>query len=208
MSGYVPLDIARWSNGDASALKGTFGYQVIRGLPFQISPIRFDTSHQQLVEIAVQSAARWVIIAHRLNETHLLEGEPIGRVIANYRFHFQNGEIVTVPVRERFEIGFVPAQYELQYFGHQPFLAVPDRFDILMPRETGRWEATGFRQMETDSAWPDRFFLWAWENPSRHVPIDCMSIEPKGREFLVGGVTVSSLAEHPFGREPRRPVII
>lgn len=208
MFDYTPLDITRWSNGDANTVKGPFGSQVIRGLPFIISPIRFGKMHQQRVEISVQSLARWIIIAHGLNESYLLDGELVGCIVAHYGFHFHNSSSVTIPVRERFEIGFVPPRYDLRYFGHQPFLAVPDRFDSLMPREAGRWEATGLRQMETGSAWPERFFLWAWENPYPDLSITCLSIEPQERDFLIGGVTVSSLAENPFGREPRRSVKI
>ena len=37
---------------------------------------------------------------------------------------------------------------------------------------------------------------------------DRLLIEPQDRAFLVGGVTLSTLDEDPFGREPRRPVKI
>jgi hypothetical protein len=212
MADYTPLDIARWSNTNTSGVPGgmigPFGSQVLRGLPFDIHPVAFGAGHNQPLEIPLQAQARWVIIAHQLQESYLQEGEPAGRVIAHYCFHLQRQAPTVVPIRERFEIGFVPHHFELQYFGQQPFLAVPDRFDGLLPRDSGRWEDTGTRQMEAYSAWPERFFLWAWENPHPEQELTCLSIEPQGRAFLIGGVTLSSLAEDPFGREPRRPVKI
>ena len=212
MSDYIPLDLVRWSNVDADALpeglRGPFGPQALRGLPFNISPIHFDGDHQQPVEIPMSSPARWVIVAHQLRESRIHEGDPVGRVIAHYRFCFEDGEPVVVPIRERFEIGFVPDVWTIQFFGQLPFLAVPDRLDGLMPREAGRWEHTGFRLTEAYQADPDRFFLWAWKNSQPERKLTGMVIEPEDRAFVVGGVTLSTLAENPFGREPRRPVTI
>ncbi|HVO71186.1 MAG TPA: CehA/McbA family metallohydrolase, partial [Aggregatilineaceae bacterium] len=212
MSEYTPLDVARWSNREAGAnsakTKGPFGPQVLRGLPFDINPICFDSDCKDVLEIPIQASARWIIIAHGLSETRLLEGEPPGQTVARYRFHFPGTEPLVVPIRERFEIAFIPPTIGLQYWGQSPFLAVPDRFDSLMAREAGPWEQTGFRQTEVNSAWPERFFLWAWENPYPDREVACLSIEPLGCAFQLGGITLSSLAEDPFGREPGRPVKI
>lgn len=208
MSGYTPLDISRWSNVDTSIETGQLGPQTLRGLPFNIHPIHFGDSSSQTIEIPIQSSARWVIIAHSLFDSRVIEGEPPGQIVARYRFSFDDAEPVVVPVRERFEIAFVPPEWRLQYWGQSPFLAVPDRFDSLMPRDAGPWAQTGSRQSEVNQAAPERFFLWAWENPHPDRALDCLSIEPLGRGFQVGGVTLSTLAEHPFGREPRQPVRI
>lgn len=209
MSDYTPLDIGRWSSEDAGE-RGfePFGTQIIRGLPFDLCPIHFNKTINQPLEIPIQSHANWIIFAHRLNESHLLEGDVVGHTVAHYCFNLQNGVTVAAPIRERFEIGFVPPHYDLKYYGHHPFLAVPDRFDYLMPRDSGYWTATGFRQVELDSAWPERFFLWAWENQHPVLQVQSLRIEPLGCDFAIGGVTLSSLTEDPLMREPRRPVKI
>ncbi len=212
MSDYTPLDITHWSNMETAALpermRGPFGPQALRGLPFDISLIQFDAHYHQPVKIPIPSPARWVIVAHQLRESYVQDGEPVGRVIAHYRFCFGDSEPVVVPIRERFEIGFVPGVWGLQHFGQLPFLAVPDRLDHLLPREAGRWEHTGFRLTEVNQADPDRFFLWAWENLHPERNLTDLLIEPQDRAFLIGGVTLSTLDENPFGREPRRPVKI
>ena len=212
MSGYTPLDITRWSNVETDALpqgmREPFGPQVVRGLPFNISLIQFDDHHHSPVEIPIQALARWVIVAHHLRESQLHEGEPIGHMIAHYRFCLQGAEPVVVPIRERFEIGFVPGAWELKYWGQLPFLAVPDQFDNLMPHDSGRWEQVGSRQTEVNQAGPARFFLWALENPHPDRELTSLIVEPQERAFLIGGVTLSTLDENPFGREPRRPVKI
>jgi hypothetical protein len=108
----TPLDITSLSNVEASPIprrmKGPFGPQVLRGLPFHISPICFVGDDKQPVEIPVHARAHWVIFAHGLYETGLAEGGPGGQAIARYHFHFQSGSPIVVPIRERFEIAFVP----------------------------------------------------------------------------------------------------
>ena len=105
MPDYTPLDITHWSNVETGALpermRGPFGPQALRGLPFDISLIQFDAHHHQPVKIPIPSPARWVIVAHQLRESYVQDGEPVGRVIAHYRFCFRDGEPVVVPIRER-----------------------------------------------------------------------------------------------------------
>lgn len=212
MADYTPLDLARWSNLLPRAFPGgklePLGPQTLRGLPFDVSLIQFGPDDCRPLEIPVRARARWVIVAHRLLESYLQAGEPPGRLIASYRFCFADGQAVVVPIRERFEIAIIPATWSLEYWGQMPFLAVPDRFDYLFAREAGRWEHTGIRQIEAMRASGDRFSLWAWANPYPDRELGAIQIEPRDRTFLIGGITLSTLAENPFGREPRRPVKI
>jgi hypothetical protein len=85
---------------------------------------------------------------------------------------------------------------------------VPDSHDDLPARDTGPWREVGFRQTEAYQAWPKWFVLWAWENPYPEIQITSLTIEPQGARFFIAGLTFSSLAEDPFGRTPRRPVVI
>jgi len=71
--------------------------------------------------IAVNRKVFNIIFAHRLLETRIWEGEPPGKIIAHYEFHFMDGHVHSVPVRERFEIGPIPAGW-----GLDPFLAWTD----------------------------------------------------------------------------------
>lgn len=212
MVDYMPLDLARWSNVESSTIPGEkgkpLGLQTMRGLPFNVSFVQLGGDHKQPIEIPIQSSAHWVIVAHRLLESYLYQGEPVGHIIANYHFDFKDGQSVAVPIRERLEIAVVPVVPSNEAWGQMPFLAVPDRPNYLMPRDSGSWGDAGHRLSEAVQAWAERFFLWAWENPHPDREVACLRIEPQGRTFLVGGVTVSSLNEHPFGREPRRPVKI
>lgn len=209
MSDYVPLDISPQSNFEPGVVPGSRqgprGPQTLRGLPFNIRPIYFPGDRKQPVEIPVRARACWLIIAHGLFETRLMEGPP-GQLVASYRFQYADREPVVVPIRERFEIAFIPPGREIQYWGQPPFLAVPDRPDSLVDRTSGRWEHAGNRQTEVDSAWPERFFLWAWENPFPDHELTCLSIKPLGCAFQIGGITVSALAEHPFQYGPCYPV--
>jgi hypothetical protein len=212
MSEYVPLDITSLSNVKDNIVEdrniGPLGPQLLRGLPFHITPISLNRDNKQPVEIPLVGRARWVIVAHGQTESRLLEGEPVGQTVAQYQFQFEDGTSVAVPIRERFEIAYVPKKGQSGYWGQHPLLSVPDRYDSLQPRDAGAWEDAGERQTETNLAWPERFFLWAWENPNPDRELACLRIEPLGNAFLVGGVTVSSLSEHPLAYEPRQPVKI
>lgn len=225
MDVYQPYDLGPWCNvgpqwvEDGSDLP--LGSQTLRGLPFQIGPASFQEStgaahtdkpaflgfgpggFRKAVEIPLDRTARWLIVAHRLLESHIPEGEPVGRLIATYRVRYADGQEVALPIRERLEIAVIPTDW-----GQLPLLAVPDRFDDVPARRSGRWEAVGWRLTEIGQAYPSWFYLWAWQNPHPEKTLAILRIEPEERPFLVAALTLSPLAEDPFGRQPRRPVKI
>ena len=134
MSDYEPLDLTDHLNGglDALGASGTaeIGPRHFRGLPFAIGsdPAKCFISLQgdsEPVSIPVGSSASRIIFAHRLLASEIDEGGPVGVHIADYVFSLANGEEHIVPVRERFEIGFVPTDSFRGPSG-LPFLAVTD----------------------------------------------------------------------------------
>ena len=120
MRDYEPLDLRRVCNAGVRVLgsnaKPALGPRTFHGLPFLVgrSPRRcFIAFGDQgktrgSVTIAIGKKARWVLFAHLLLESRLLEGEPVGRVIAHYCFRYANGEKIAVPIRERLEITVIP----------------------------------------------------------------------------------------------------
>ena len=216
VGGYKTIDLSPFCNqspdGVASLGKIPRGFQSFRGLPFQLGAnqgndplfINFGAKgYNKPLDILIRQKAHWVIFVHRLLESHLYEGEPVGHIIANYRFEYEDKKTIEVPIRERLEISVVPADW-----GFWPILAVPDQNDGMIARQQGRWDSTGFRQTEAFQGNAQNFVLWAWNNPSPESLIEKIIIEPKDREFLIGAITLSNLEENPFGREPRRPVTI
>jgi hypothetical protein len=216
MDGYRPLDLTPWYNVGQEWVEGAeafpLGAQTFRGLPFQIGPatdagrcfLGFGSGgYTQPLKVDIKSSACWVIVAHRLLESRIHEGEPVGRVIATYRFHYATGSPVEVPVRERFEIAVIPTRW-----GQLPFLAVPDMQQHLAPRYEGRWAEAGGRLTEASQGWPRWFVLFPWKNPHPESEIASLEIVPNDRRFVLAALTVSGLDEEPFGREPRRPVKI
>jgi hypothetical protein len=214
-AGYAPLDLAPHCNSGAQLLgdkhESPVGLRSWHGLPFKIggtSDARCLVSGgAQLgtapVEIPVGRRVRWAIFAHRLLESELEAGGPLGAVVAEYEFNLRGVPAVRVPVRERFEIGTVPKVY-----GGAPFLALPDQQDELLPRYSGPWGQAGKRQKEGNRGVAKWFVLWAWQNPSPDLQLQSLTIIPAGPPFVVGGITLSSLQEDPFCRDPLRPVLI
>lgn len=206
MSGYEPIDLSLFGNTPTTdvASEAAVGLQTFHGLPFEVakSSIVLD-ARDDAVSVPVGRHATHVIVAHRMVESDVLEGGDIGTTVAVYVFHLADGQQVAVPMRERFEIGFLPT-----WWGGLPFAAFPDNANAMMQRWEGRWELTGGRQTEADQGWPRAWYLWAWVNPSPDVDVELLEIVPKGPRVAIGAMTTSDLAEYPFNRQARRGVLI
>ena len=214
MNGYEPLDLSAWCNAGLEVLgedqSAPIGAQTFRGLPFLVGSQRSDQCFIALdsktagVSIPIQQPAYCVIMAHSLLESNLTEGSTLGESVADYVFHLAGGEEVRVSIRERFEIA-VP-----YLWGEEPFRALPDRQDALSPRYEGRWEEAGRRQMESIRQIESMhgkapgYYLWAWKNPNPAGAVEALEIIPKGPRFLVAGITLGYLDEHPFVRRGKR----
>ena len=220
MADYEPLDISAHYNAGAGVLGEGSGFepgaQSLRGLPFQVgdgaSPeadclIALD-GNTGGVTVPIGKPAHRVLFAHRMMESVLHSGGPLGAPVADYVFRLAGGAEVRVPLRERFEIGPMQNLQSVPGVPGTPFLAVADSTARLMPRREGEWDQMGRRQMEGVQEWPRSFYLWAWANPEPGSVVESVEIVPAGPSFVVGGITLGHLDEHPFARDARRPARI
>ena len=212
MPDYEPLDLSEHLNGGLGVLgagaTADIGPRRFRGLPFAIGddPSRCFVSldgDSEGVTVRVGRSTSRIIFAHRLLTSDIDAGDPVGVHVADYVFSLENGQQWVVPIRERFEIGFVPSG-PLQGTSGVPFRAVTDGKHRLMPRKEGQWQEVGRRQTEYLQATARSYFLWSWTNPEPEVPVEAIQIVPNGPSFVVAGVTLSHLDEHPFARQGRR----
>ena len=213
MPDYQPISLSTLCNvgteiiGTNAALNT--GPQTFHGLPFNISEgekcfLGFgDGVNTDSIQIPVNATPKRVIVAHRLLESRIHEGEPIGKLIANYVFYYANGISMKVPIRERFEIGSVP-----QGWGQQTFIAIPDQKEGLISRHQGHWGSAGNRQTEATQTVPRNYYLWIWKNPNPDVEIASIEIQPQERKFIVAAITLGYLDEDPIPRRPNREVKI
>ena len=211
MPSYEPVDLSAACNAGVDVLGDEpgdvpLGRVDLRGLPFQIGPEPASAERCFLLPgapmtVGIGRRARRVIVAHRLLEPGAPAGHAVGQTVAEYVFHLAGGEVVTVPIRERFEIQVVPPVW-----GRQPFLAVTDTSDYNLPRFEGRWEESGWRLTEHANGGPSGYYLWCWENPHQELAVERIEFIPHSSRFIVAGVTTSDVDEHPFVRGPARPV--
>ncbi|MCC7406931.1 MAG: CehA/McbA family metallohydrolase [Phycisphaeraceae bacterium] len=154
------------------------------------------------VTVPLRKTARHVIFVHSLLESRLLEGEAPGRVVATYVVRYVDGSEERLPVRERYEVSALPPR------GQGAFVAASDCKQGLMPRYEGRWSLAGRRQTEADGGLSQSYCLWPWMNRHPGRKIQSITVLPAGRKFLLAGITLSRLEEHPFSRQPARSVRI
>jgi hypothetical protein len=211
MPSYEPVDLSAAGNAGVKDLGDEpgdvpLGRVALRGLPFLIGSEPASAERCFLLPgvpttVGIGRPASRVIIAHRLLEPGAPAGHAVGQTVAEYVFHLAGGEAVTVPIRERFEIQVVPPEW-----GYLPFLAVTDTSDYNLPRFEGKWGAAGERLAEHNMGWPAGYYLWCWENPHPDRVVERIEFVPRGPRFIVAGITTSDVDEHPFVREPARPV--
>src|SRR5690348_1836368 len=215
MPSYEPVDLSDACNAGVEVLDDgpgdvPLGRVDLRGLPFLIGPGRPSAERCYVLpgvatSVEIGRLAPRVIVAHRLLEPGAPAGHAVGRAVAEYAFHLAGGEVVTAPIRERFEIQIVH-QVVPRIWGRLPFLAVTDTSDYNLPRFEGCWDEAGARLTEQAMGWPAGYYLWCWENPHPERAVERIEIIPHGARFIVAGVTTSDVDEHPFVRVPARPV--
>lgn len=115
MKDYEPLDLAKWCNAKIDVLGPEAGVkpglQKLRGLPFLLGGKKPTAraacllAPSKAVTIPIGKAARRVVFAHRMQESNVPGGGPLGITVAEYVFRLAGGRTVRVPIRERFEIG-------------------------------------------------------------------------------------------------------
>ena len=216
---YEAIDISAWCNTGADYLSEedpTIGRQTFRGLPFVVGTAGGAQEGNCYISLAegeapvtvpIRKTARHIIFAHRQMDTNQTANGPVGITVAHYAVRTEGHSPITVPIRERYEISVVGDRRGISRFGVGfPYLAVPDCGDMLMPRYEGRFDLAGRRQTETVHAQPAWYWLWAWRNPNPDRVIDSIEFAPHGPRFIVAGITLGHLDEHPFSREARRPV--
>ncbi|TDD39021.1 hypothetical protein E1287_04215 [Actinomadura sp. KC06] len=223
--GYRALDLTASWNAPLTLLDDVdssfTGERRLYGLPFRFGD---DLDGPSLVrvtgeaEILVDDDCQWILFAHALEEPDVFEGAPVGSAAARYTFRYADGSAETVPIRRRFEIGPTPRLWQDRPipldWGQTPFLALPDAQHRLMHRTCGRFDAAGARFVDIDDpqarspyVLPYRFYLWPWRNPHPERRVAAVEIASGGPAVLIGAVTLSRLAEDPFGRTVSRDLI-
>src|SRR5216683_2760491 len=193
---YHAIDLSAYCNAGVEVLGGDpaavpVGDQLFHGLPFHIGEadravVLFGGDGvSSSVNIPINQTAYKVIVAHRLLNTQLMLGGPVGVAVATYTFHLSDGATYEVPIRERFEIGDVGA------WGQTPFLARSDQHDLLRDRWSGPWGDAGYRQSESRAGASRAYYLWCWTNPAPEVSIVRLEITPKpGERFVLAAITL------------------
>ncbi len=215
MPDYEPLDLISVYNTGTELFEPNrtprISEQTFHGLPFRIGDgsnkscflvfgMEPSLSHDP-VSISIGKFAKRLIFAHVQLNSRLHEGDPVGRTVAQYMFVYKDGESVTVPIRERFEIAVIPTGW-----GELPFVAIPDGKDRMIDRFEGHWGNSGHRLKEVEQASPGCYYLWDWQNPRPNVEVDYVEIQPNTERdswfpnFLIAAVTLSNLDEEPFRR--------
>jgi hypothetical protein len=210
---YFPVSVAELANAGLSVLgqptTAATGKHLLRGLPFDIANdsdrcfVVLGRGFANRVSIQINRSVRSIVFAHRLLESPILEGGPVGIPVAELAFDHADGSEDVRTLRDRFEIATLPVRW-----GQVPFAAFPDRFDRLPPRYRGRFEDAGVRQTEAGQAWARNYWLWAWINPKPNMEVTQVRVNALGPSFLIAGLCVGTVVEHPLRLPAAQTVVI
>ena len=209
MPDYEPIDLTSLCNRPLSVVGSSEirpGLQEFRGLPFEIAR---DTE-RCLIELDSDATVislhnrvvYTVLFLHRLMSSDLLDGGPIGRPVAHYRFEFADGSQASRDIRERFEIALPRS-----WIRDHPALALPSLGHQLPSRFSGELSRAGRRPTGVVDN-PSSFYIWAWRNPKPAIPLKAVVIEPTGVPFVIGAVTIGHVDESPLVPAAAQPVRI
>ena len=211
---YEPIDLSQWCNAGLDALGvdalGQLGKRIFRGLPFFIpndSRRCFitgggDGPRDEIVVPLNGVRAFTLVFLHRLLDSNLLQGGQLGRPAAQYVLRFGDGSEARQIIRERFEIGMPHT-----WIRDLPALALPDQKHELPPRFAGNFSIAGRRATGVVQR-PYTFYMWAWRNPKPRSRLLQVSVVPDAMPFLIGGLTLGHVDEHPLVPAAWRPVRI
>src|SRR5688500_9418839 len=98
MTEYEPLDLEALRNAPASLIPGEppLGEQQFHGLPFSIG--QGFIAPEGPLTVPVGKIARTLVFAHRLLESQLMQGGPVGVVVAEYVFKMADKSEHRVPI--------------------------------------------------------------------------------------------------------------
>jgi hypothetical protein len=210
LSDVCNLDWSAFRDQAAGTADDPGGERAYRGIPFLVAAkdgaarvvsLGAEGSVDHL-RIPIGRRARHVVFGHvlRAHDDSLDPGTPC----ATYEFGLEGGDLISVPIRIRTEIGA-----EADPWGLHPPLARTDRKESLQPRSEGRWSEAGERQTEVVGALPtERFYLWSWTNPHPDLRIDEVVVRAAGPAFAIAAITLGNLEEPVFYRTAKRPVRI
>ena len=221
MPDYEPLDISLWCNAGVGVLEAEdeppVGLVSFRGLPFLVGGegggrdddrILVLGGGRDAVRIPVGKTATYLVIAHRLLETDVPSGGPLGIQVADYALKYADGGEERVAIRERFEVVALPGPKDIPGVPGSPYRAFTDQKAALLPRYEGEWESVGRRQTEAGNVSSKWYHLWAFKNPAPERAIEEFEAISRGPRLAIGAVTLSHVDEFPFARQGRRPVRI
>ncbi|MQG18373.1 MAG: hypothetical protein FI687_01145 [SAR202 cluster bacterium] len=189
------------------------GLVLMKGLPFNVGNSKGSSKEKFLTigsnsgtkRININARAKKVIFAHSLLNSTVDQDGIWGKHVADYIFNYSDGSSEKVAIKEKFHLGTIPGVAQTPG-GYTILEAETDEYAKVYPRYSGEWEVTGFRKSEARGDPLRRYFLWSWENPNPEKMIEFIDLVPVDLRILIGGITLSSLDEHPFARNGNRPI--
>lgn len=218
---YEALDLTAACNAGLEVLDGLrtppVGERVFHGIPFRIGPDEESSAcfvvaepGEPAREVPIMRRAERLLFVHRrLHEGDRRGGErdaPMpGTVVAAYAIRLEGHGELSLPLRERYEIGLIP---EEGWDASSPFLTGSSNQLVLVDRDSGQWGKLGVRQCETVYPGLSDYLVLVWENSHPEALIESVSLRAETHRIVLAAITASNAGEHPFPTEAARTLVV
>lgn len=194
------------------------GNCVAWGIPFNIREHIICIKDKPFISNIKPCLGKWMVFLHtsdqydlKINKDGFYEKpfKGIGMLnenLANYVIIYEDGSEVTLPIRQRHQIGMFQ-----QSWGENCIESVAN----IKPRSleynnmtSAGWGTTQTRiEMNDRGTWIN--WLWAWENKHPEKPIKALRIDPlTSVPFILFGISVGDVSSNPLRWESRQKAIV
>jgi hypothetical protein len=197
------------------------GAVVAWGIPFQVSEKVICLKNEAYQVKVKPFTGQWLVFLHTSDHGQLKQDDHgfyekpfrgsglLNEHIANYHIMYEDGTEVSLPIRQRYQIGMFQQMWGENCIesvaAHKPR---PVRFQHQQPDAGVSWGGSQTKvSLEDRGKWIN--WLWAWENPKPGIKITGFRFEPLNKtSVILSSISAGTVRSNPLRWDPRQKAIL